>query len=260
MALLILAFASSATADVIVLSSLRDNTLYEDPAGALSNGAGESFFAGKNAQGSTRRGVLAFDVAANIPVPAVINSATLTLFMSQAASTTARNIELRSLLADWGEGTSNATTGGGGNGAPSTPNDATWIHQFFNNTLWSTPGGDFLATASAAAPVGGVGSYAWSSPQMAADVQQWLDNPGTNFGWLVLGDESTSQTAKRFAARESIDSAVRPKLTIDYTVIPEPRSSVLCLVAAGAGLPWQLGRRRRRAPGGNQREVARQPR
>ena len=25
---------------------------------------------------------------------------------------------------------------------------------------------------------------------MVADVQGWLDNPATNFGWLMLGDES----------------------------------------------------------------------
>ena len=33
---------------------------------------------------------------------------------------------------------------------------------------------------------------------MVADVQSWLDNPATNFGWLVLGDESDILTAKRF--------------------------------------------------------------
>ena len=53
---------------------------------------------------------------------------------------------------------------------------------------------------------------------MIADVQLWLDNPASNFGWLVLGDESTSATAKRFDTRES-DSP--PVLTIVYTA-PTP--------------------------------------
>ena len=53
---------------------------------------------------------------------------------------------------------------------------------------------------------------------MVADVQSWLDNPASNFGWLVLGDESTIATAKRFDTRES---ASPPVLTIQY--IPGPR-------------------------------------
>ena len=56
---------------------------------------------------------------------------------------------------------------------------------------------------------------------MIADVQSWLDNPATNFGWLVLGDESASATAKRFDTRES---ASPPVLTIEYTrTTPSPR-------------------------------------
>ena len=39
--------------------------------------------------------------------------------------------------------------------------------------------------------VGAIGQYTWSSAQMVADVQGWLDNPASNFGWLMLGDEST---------------------------------------------------------------------
>ena len=54
---------------------------------------------------------------------------------------------------------------------------------------------------------------------MVADVQSWLDNPASNFGWLVLGDETDHRTtAKRFDTRES---ASPPMLTIQY--IPGPR-------------------------------------
>jgi serine protease len=60
---------------------------------------------------------------------------------------------------------------------------------------------------------------------MVADVQSWLDNPATNFGWLVLGDESTGTTAKRFDSRESTSP---PVLTIEYT---EP--SAITLSATG---------------------------
>jgi len=81
-------------------------------------------------------------------------------------------------------------------------------------------GGDFSSTVSASQSVGAIGEYAWSSAQMVADVQSWLDNPANNFGWLVLGDESESATAKRFDTRESTSP---PVLSIEYSVAPLPR-------------------------------------
>jgi hypothetical protein len=135
----------------------------------------------------------------------------------------ARTVELHQLLADWGEGTSHAPMGEG-DGAPATPNDATWRHRFFDSVFWTTQGGDFLATISASQSVGGIGQYTWNSAQMVADVQSWLDNPAGNFGWLVLGDETGIATAKRFDTRES---ASPPVLTIQYIagprVMPTPR-------------------------------------
>ena len=105
-----------------------------------------------------------------------------------------------------------------GDGAPATPNDATWRHRFFDTIFWTNEGGDFSATVSASQSVSVVGPYAWSSPQMVADVQDWLDNPAGNFGWLVLGDEKPTLTSKRFDTRES---ASPPVLTIQF--IPGPR-------------------------------------
>jgi hypothetical protein len=211
--------ASSVSAAIINLTPSKDNTLYEyDPAdGDRSNGAGFHFFAGETAMGELRRGVLAFDIAGHIPAGSTILAVTLSMNMSRTALDTARTVELHKLLADWGEGTSHAP-GEEGDGAPATPNDATWRHRFFDTIFWTNQGGDFSATVSASQSVGPIGQYAWTSAQMVADVQSWLDNPGTNFGWLVLGDESTIATAKRFDSRES---ASPPMLTIQF--IPGPR-------------------------------------
>jgi hypothetical protein len=205
---------SLAIADVININPIKDNTLYQYvPAeGDLSNALGFHFFAGETAMGELRRGVLAFDIAGNIPAGSTILGVTLSLNMSRTGVDTARTIELHTLLADWGEGTSQAT-GEEGTGAPATPNDATWRHRFFDTIFWTTEGGDFSATVSASQSVGPVGVYTWSSSQMRADVQSWLDDPATNFGWLVLGDESAVLTAKRFDTRES---ASPPVLTILY--------------------------------------------
>ena len=63
---------------------------------------------------------------------------------------------------------------------------------------------------SAAAVVGGVNLYTWgSTPGMVADVQGWLDQPGANFGWILIGDETGPQTVKNFASREHPELALR---------------------------------------------------
>src|SRR5881227_2878821 len=215
-----------ASGAIININPSKDNTLYEYvPAdGDLSNALGFHFFAGETAMSELRRGVLAFDIAGNIPAGSTITGVTLSMHVSRVPNSTARIVELHRLLAAWGEGTSQAS-GEEGIGAPATPNDATWRHRFFDTIFWTTEGGDFSATVSASQSVGAIGVYTWSSPQMTADAQSWLDNPGTNFGWLVLGDESGSATAKRFDTRESTNP---PVLTIQYTAstpTPTPTSS-----------------------------------
>jgi FtsP/CotA-like multicopper oxidase with cupredoxin domain len=212
---------SLASADTININPSKDNTLYQYvPAdGDRSNALGLHFFTGETAMGELRRGLLAFDIAGNIPAGSTITGATLTLNMSRTPSSNARTVELHRLLADWGEGTSLAS-GQEGQGAPATTNDATWRHRFFDTIFWTTEGGDFSATISASQSVGVIGAYMWSSPQMVADVQSWLNNPATNFGWLVLGDESGIATAKRFDTRESANP---PLLTVQYiTATPTP--------------------------------------
>lgn len=215
---------TSVLAGITTITPSKDNTLYEyDPAeGDHSNGAGLHFFAGENAMGEVRRGVLAFDVAAAIPAGSTITAVTLTLNMSMTPAG-AETVELHKLLADWGEGTSHAPMGEG-DGAPATANDATWRHRFFDTIFWTTEGGDFSATVSASQSVIGTGQYTWSSTEMIADVQSWLNDPASNFGWLLLGNETASATSKRFDTRES---ASPPMLTIEYVagprIIPTPR-------------------------------------
>ena len=55
---------------------------------------------------------------------------------------------------------------------------------------------------------------------MVSDVQMWLDAPSTNDGWLLLGNESTSSTTKRFDTKENLDPNVRPLLVITYLLLP----------------------------------------
>ncbi len=203
--------------DSAVLVASRDNTLYENPAGSRSNGAGQYLFAGRDDNGQRKRGLLLFDVAASgIPSGSTVTWAVLTLNMSKSRAG-AETVELRRALKAWGEGVSNAPDNEGG-GATATPGDATWLHTSFDSGLWDTPGGDFADAASAVAAVDLPGPYTWAStPAMVADVQMWLDQSQSNFGWLLLGNESTRTTAKRFDSRESTTTANRPVLEIGYT-------------------------------------------
>lgn len=214
---LFVALSSAGAQTQVALQPIKDNTLYESAAGELSNGAGQHFFAGRTNQpsNSIRRALIAFDIAGNIPPNASILSVLLTLNMSQTTSTS-HTVSLHRVNADWGEGTSVAS-GNEGGGAPATTGDATWLHRFFNSTQWSTAGGDFVASPSAEISVGTTGTYTWGSTQeMVNDVQQWLNSPSTNFGWLLKGNEASQPTSKRFDSRENANPALRPQLTVTY--------------------------------------------
>lgn len=166
-----------------------------------------------------RRGVIAFNVAASIPAGAVITRVDLTLNMSRTIALL-QPVSLHRLLADWGEGTSDATFEEGG-GAAATAGDATWIHRFFNTTSLRTgagAAGDFATAPSTTVQVGAIGAYIFlSTAGMMADVQGWLDNPGTNFGWILIGNESSISTTKRFDSRNNPLASVRPMLTIEFS-------------------------------------------
>lgn len=226
LSLLLLTVALPSAAGVVEVGPAKDNTLYESDSGANSNGAGQHFFAGVTAFNEKRRGVLAFDIAAAVPAGATINSVSLTLHMSKTIAGETP-VSLYKLVSDWGESTSDAG-GEEGIGDPAAAGDATWIHTFSPGSNWTNVGGDFVRTDSATESVGPEGfSYTWSTPAMAADVQGWLDNPAGNFGWIVIGDESESVTAKRFDTREHPDESRRPVLSIDFTPGDVPATSNL---------------------------------
>ena len=50
---------------------------------------------------------------------------------------------------------------------------------------------------------------------MVTGVQNWLDDPTTNAGWMMLTDE-VDITAKRFDSRENATEANRPRLVVEY--------------------------------------------
>lgn len=205
------------------LPAVQDATLYEQDDGLRANGSGEHLFIGMTNGREKRRALVAFDVAGSVPAGAAIVSAQLVLSLSRTKAEDEPS-EVHRATASWGEGDSMAGSGEG-SGASSADGDATWVHRRFDTERWATPGGDFSQEVSASAVVGRpqlgeVAIITWgSTPRMVADVQGWLDDPSSNHGWLVLGNEEKErQSAKRFESRENPDESNRPALLIEYFV------------------------------------------
>jgi hypothetical protein len=221
----------------VEIPAFKDNTIYEtfeSDDGPLSNGMGVHFFAGVNGnQGGNRilRGLIHFDLQDYIPADAIISEASLVLSMNQTNSGV-QTVSIYPLLRDWGEGASDAPQGEAG-GTSALDNDATWLHTFYEinnpdnpNSLWTNNGGDFNAEASASIEVNLEGVYTWGSTEaMVNDVQNWLDNPQENFGWIIRGDESGEVTAKRFISKDDPEGS-NPQLLISYTIPNDPPVAV----------------------------------
>jgi hypothetical protein len=239
-----LGLASGARAAQIDIGPSADNTLYETLDGSLSNGAGSYVFSGATATGELRRALFLFDVASFLPAGAVVSGAELLLYMSKArAGEVNRSMSLHRLNTDWGEGSSTAASVNEGIGGASASGDATWIHTFYATSQWATPGGDFVGASSGSAVVAAtIGAYSWTGPGLVTDVQSWLDGSASDYGWILLGDEGSPGSARRFNSADNAANAPILRVTYQTGTVPEPASAaLLTLVVAGIA----VGARRR---------------
>lgn len=243
-AVFVLPLAAAARADVVNLTPIQDNSLFESATGALSNGSGGNMFAGRTeASGGNalRRALVQFDLSP-IPPSATVTAVQVSMTVTfDGPASGGSTVTLQRVLGSWGEGASVAP-GPGGTGTAAAPGDATWIHRFSPGTLWATPGGDFSTTISAATPLPAAPTISWSSPGLVVDVQSWLASPSSNFGWILRGEESIPGTGIAFATRENLTVASRPVLTVTFTPVPEP--SAVCLACLGGLVVARRLRRR----------------
>ena len=225
-----LVFPGDLAAGTVTLHPVADTSIYS----AFPNenfGGGTTFTAGGRPQGGESRGLLLFNLQGSVPPGAIIQSVSLRLTVENTPSRASNSIfDLNALTASWGEG-----TGADRGGSPAGANAATWLNRLgTSGAPWINPGGDFSSTLSAFATVLGNGSYNFAStPQLVSDVQGWLDNPATDFGWLLRSEsEQVGRTIRRFYSR--LDPANGPALTIQYTTVPEPTVGSLVLLGLGA--------------------------
>ncbi|MDJ0654989.1 MAG: DNRLRE domain-containing protein [Xanthomonadales bacterium] len=196
-------------------SAARDTAIYSE--NDNSNGIGTYLFSGVTRQGDFRRSLIAFNLS-GIPAGATVTDVTLTLNVSLVAPVlSSTTVSLHEVRADWAEGTSNAGSPGGQGAAP-TQGDATWNFRSFSTDSWADPGGDFANSPSASTTIINLtGPYDWTGAGLISDVQGWINNPGSNRGWILVGDEAGLQNAVRYDSREAVNPADRPQLTVTYT-------------------------------------------
>lgn len=147
-----------------------------------------------------QKALIQFDLT-GIPSGAIIDSATLELYLTFTGNQD-DIVNIYRLLRSWNE------------------YEVTW-EKYDSSTNWGTAGADntendFVNTviASTTIPVGGQGSYySWSGLNFTDEVQEFVDNPALNNGWIIYG-VITGEQSSTFSSRE--DASNKPKLTIRY--------------------------------------------
>ena len=210
-----------------IINPGQDNTVAQELPDN-SSGACDSIFSGMidiATLDGARRALLQFDIAGNIPENSTITSVTLNMAVTRGSNHVDSTFTLHPVTAAWVEGVEGCGVRGGGQGEPST-----------GGVTWNTMPGSGPASGSTLI---NTTTPAWNSTAaMVSDVQGWLDNPGTNYGWVLIGDETTKTTTRRFDSREG---ASPPQLVVEFDLDPNTPVEACCqdgsctLTAIGSG-------------------------
>lgn len=191
---------------------------------------------GGDGGGKTGRPLLKFELATALPANAVIESASLyfRVVIAPMEGAVTSTMEAFPVLFDWGEGNKTYTDPQRpmNSTQPATAGEATWTHRFHGDDAqrWQEPGGalfdqDFSEDPSFSAFLQTDAGRDYHRPLTASGLdvlRQWLANPASNFGWVLVSErEGTLFTGRQIASREFATPEHRPQLTINYS-LPEP--------------------------------------
>lgn len=236
--LLTFCFAHQVSAETVTLQPSADTTLHQTTPDSYLGDLND-LAAGSTLHGDKTRALLKFDLKGTVPTNASITTAVLTVTVTKQPSSGGVNstFDLRRVRTPWDE--------------------ATWNVRSKSSEAWSQPGGglgtDFSSEISASTPIRNRGTYTFATtPALVSDVQQWLNKPEENFGWVLLSQaEATRETARRFGSHEDPENT--PNLTVEYTLTPtdEPiritiftiQNSAVTLTWTGGKPPFQVQRR-----------------
>ena len=206
--LLVTSFLSISLA-TIPLVSAAETTIQPSSADSYMNeGAKDTNYGGqtyievssKPSAWGNARGILKFDLS-SIPSGSTITSVTLSLYLYSTRGYD-RTFGIHKVTKNW------------------TESGVTW-NKYDGTNNWTTSGGDYEATASATVTAGAVWNIwvDWSSSTLVSDVQGFVNNPSTNFGWIIKDqtEGSSNQDWVRFYSKEYTGTTLRPKLEVTYT-------------------------------------------
>ncbi len=207
---------SAIAQSTVSIVTTKDTTLYESTSGSLANGGGRGMFCGRvgpGGGGGKRRTMVQWNIASSVPAGSKILSASFDMWVEQSPAFLPIVTEVHRITTNWSEG-NNVAPGNGGAGGPAGNGESTWLHSNYPSQFWTNVGGDFAPT-SFTFDLPGIGPFVTpSNAAIVADVQNMLDNPAGNFGWLFKTDELLNSTARRINTREAL--ALNPKLVITY--------------------------------------------
>jgi len=222
----LLSVGSNTVAEKVGLAAVSDNFISEEYPDNTCGG-GDSLKVGVDENGNELRSLLKFDVS-SIPAGAHITYVGLRLYLESKTGSGAGDLKLHPLTHDWSEGAKACS----GNGIHATQSDeSTWSDASYSSTSWPTPGGSFSPTESSARFSGAFAHasvfHYWrqrnmeATPPLIEDVQRWIDQPASNYGWILKADvfkrnTLPSHSVWQYASSESQITSQMPRLLIEY--------------------------------------------
>lgn len=154
------------------------------------------------------RGLVQWDLS-SIPTNAVVNSVSITLKYDGASQSGTLTISAYKVLRDWGEGTKTLTAAASG--------ESDWTDAKHSVDAWGTAGCDNTTTdrsSTAEASKLVTTGADWTFSPSLLTVQNWVNNPSTNYGLVIRGDEGAGTNYIYFYTDDQ--SGSEPQITVKY--------------------------------------------
>lgn len=199
--------AASADACINGFSGSEDTNYGTD---TTASGIGEQ----DNAEGAVKRFLIKFDLS-SIPSSATITSATLSVWVLQEYSATARDYKVYRVLRNWVEG------------------EVTW-NSWKSGSAWTTAGagsnGNDIDSGTAWATTSFSGEATGTEKQFALNTTEFkklIDGTYTNYGWIIKAETELDDAHLIYTSEEATQTTRRPKLVVEYTTGFVPYSVIL---------------------------------
>lgn len=199
------AWKASFAAEVLVKKQLvlfpQADTMIRDSDLPPGGGSSSSVAVGTTRDNRHARALLKFDVP-TLPPGSTLTNAYAVITVSQVpGSGLPGQFSLHRMLQPWDE------------------LEATWESTGFS--AWGGAGGledtDYAGLSSATTILDRTGRYEFRDTNIFNDAELWMTNADANMGWMVLCDEETLWTAKRFITREANYPESEPQLVLEYS-------------------------------------------